>query len=129
MNFQPVKDRNQAALARLQRCLVSTAPTLSGVPRGRPKSQPTPKEKSQLQASGSQDLEGQEHEDDIEANEDDDRCTDEAYKVVVGTYAYFTFAFIDQGESGETVWLRSQVSVLLFGSEIEVEVEVEVPGI
>jgi hypothetical protein len=104
MNFQPVKDRNQAALARLQRCLISTAPTLSGVPRGR--SQST-SEKSQLQESGSQ--EGQEHENDIEA---DDRCTDEAFKVVVGTYAYFTFAFIDQGESGETVWLRSQVSVL-----------------
>lgn len=103
MNFQPVKDRNQAALARLERCLVSTAPTLSGVPRGRPQSQTQSRYSSQ-EAGGQDGIE-------IEAD-GDDRCTDEAFKVVVGTYAYFTFAFIDQGESGETVWLRSQVSVL-----------------
>ena len=36
-------------------------------------------------------------------------CSDEVFKVVVGSYAYFTFAFIDEGESGETVWLRTQV--------------------
>lgn len=104
MNFQPVKDRNQAALARLERCLVSTAPTFSGVPRGRPQSQ-TQSRYSNQEAGGLD-----KPQDGIEAD-GDDRCTDEAFKVVVGTYAYFTFAFIDQGESGETVWLRSQVSV------------------
>jgi hypothetical protein len=103
MNFQHVKDRNQAALARLERCLISTAPTFSGVPRGRPQSQ-TQSRYPKQEAGGQDGI-------DIEAD-GDDRCTDEAFKVVVGTYAYFTFAFIDQGESGETVWLRSQVSVL-----------------
>jgi hypothetical protein len=114
MNFQHVKDRNQAALARLERCLVSTAPTLTG---GRqPQSLPRPSSHKQDRRSNSNSNQeaGAQVKDKLEDgndNEEDDKCTDEAFKVVVGTYAYFTFAFIDQGESGETVWLRSQVSV------------------